>query len=198
MCIINSCIILWRTFFLTLYAIFLTNCVFLSYADYAKLSVNSSVTNKCPGDVITVLCSTENNEIKWVWQSNALTYNNKYSVDPFSNSQLNVPHTFSTIQSVSTTLLNYSIQPLYLKSSLQYVVSSEYPEANKECNDYMYSPSVTIQVSNKSEWLSYWKVGRMRKEYCFSRLFSRFSRCQFASKLFQFIPLFEWVKWSGL
>ncbi len=122
------------------------------YADYAvELSVNSSITDKCPGDVISVLCSTANNEIVWVWQSTDLTENYIYSVDPFSNSQLNVPHTFSRIQSVTTTLLNISRQPLYLKSSLQYVVSSEYPEANIECNDFMTSPSKTIQIMTKSE-----------------------------------------------
>ncbi len=113
--------------------------------------MNSSITNKCPGDVISVLCSTANSEIEWVWQSNDLTENYRYRVDPFSNSQLNIPHTFSRIQSVTTTLLNYSTQPLYLTSSIQYVVSSEYPEANIECSDFMLSPTKAIQVTTKSE-----------------------------------------------
>ncbi len=113
--------------------------------------MNSSITDKCPGDVISVLCSTANNEMKWVWQSNDLTENYIYSVYRFSDTLLNVPHYFSRIQSVTTTLLNFSTHPLYLKSSLQYVVSSEYPEANIECNDFMLSPSETIQVTTKSE-----------------------------------------------
>ncbi len=117
------------------------------------MSLNSSITDKCPGDVISVLCSTANNEMEWVWQSNDLTENYMYSVDRFSYDLLNVPHTFS-IQSVTTTLLNFSTQPLYLKSSLQYVVSSEYPEANIECNDFMHFPSKIIQVTAKSKWPS--------------------------------------------
>ena len=124
--------------------------------DYAvELSVNSSITDKCPGDVISVLCSTANIEIEWEWPSNDLTESYTYSAHRFTYKELNVPHTFSRIQSVTTTLLNYSRQPLYLKSSLQYVVSSEYPEANIECNDYMVSPSETIQVMTKSESLFY-------------------------------------------
>ncbi len=124
--------------------------------DYAvELSVNTSITDKCPGDMITVVCSTTNNEMEWEWQSNDLTESYTYVAYWFAYMELNVPHTFSRIQSVTTTLLNYSIQPLYLKSSLQYVVSSEYPEANIECNDYMVSPSETIQVMTKSESLFY-------------------------------------------
>ncbi len=114
--------------------------------------MNSSITNKCPGDVISVLCSTANNDMKWVWQSNDdLTESYTYSVHWFTYRQLNVTHTFRTIQSVTTTLLNYSPVPLYLKSSLQYVVSSEYPEANIECNAFMLSPTKAIQVTTKSE-----------------------------------------------
>ncbi len=115
--------------------------------------MNSSITDKCPGDVISVLCSTANNEIVWVWQSNDLTEGYTYSAHGFTDNQLNVPHTFSRIQSVTTTLLNFSLQPLYLKSSLQYVVSSKYLVANIECNDFRHSPSETIQVTTKSEFL---------------------------------------------
>ncbi len=89
--------------------------------------------------------------MEWVWQSNDSTENHIYMVAPNSDTQLNVPHTFSRIQSVTTTLLNFSRQPLYLNSSLQYVVSSEYPEANIECNDFKHSPSETIQVKIKSK-----------------------------------------------
>ncbi len=92
--------------------------------------------------------------MEWVWQSNDLTDNNIYTIDRFSDDLLNVPHNFSRIQSVTTTLLNFSTQPLYLTSSLQYVVSSEYPEANIECNDFTHSPSKTIQVTTKSKWPS--------------------------------------------
>ncbi len=115
--------------------------------------MNSSITDKCPGDVITVLCNVADNDMKWVWQSNDdLTESYTYSVHRFTYRQLNVPHTFRTIQSVTTTLLNYSAVPLYLKSSLQYVVSSEYPEANIECNDFMLSPTTkAIQVTTKGE-----------------------------------------------
>ncbi len=113
--------------------------------------MNSSITDKCPGDVITVLCSTTNNEIKWVWQSNDITDSNTYWAHQYTDSQLNAPYTFNKIQSVTTTLLNISTQPLYLKSSLQYVVSSEYPESNIECNDFMVSPTKAIQVTTKSE-----------------------------------------------
>ena len=113
--------------------------------------MNSSITDKCPGDVISVLCSTTNNEMEWVWQSNDSTENHIYMVAPNSDTQLNVPHTFSRIQSVTTTLLNFSTQPLYLKSSLQYVVSSEYPEASIKCSDFMLSPTKAIQVTTKSE-----------------------------------------------
>ncbi len=113
--------------------------------------MNSSITDKCPGDVISVLCSTANIEIEWEWPSNDLTESYTYSAHRFTYKELNVPHTFSRIQSVTTTLLNYSRQPLYLKSSLQYVVSSEYPEANIECNDGMHSPFEAIQVTTKSE-----------------------------------------------
>ena len=114
--------------------------------------MNSSITDKCPGDVISVLCSTAQNEMEWVWQSNDLTESFTYFlVHRFTDRQLNVPYTFSRIQSVTTTLLNYSVVPLYLKSSLQYVVSSEYPEANIECNDFMPYPTETVQVTTKSE-----------------------------------------------
>ncbi len=114
--------------------------------------MNNSITDKCPGDVIPVLCSTANNEMEWVWQSTDFTENYIYSVNHISYTLLNVRHNFSRIQSVTTTLLNYSRQPLYLKSSLQYVVFSEYPEANIECNDFMISPSEIIQVTTKSEY----------------------------------------------
>ncbi len=113
--------------------------------------MNSSITDKCPGDVISVLCSAANNEMEWVWQSNGLTESFTYFVDRFTDSKFNIPHTFTRIQSVTTTLLNYSEVPLYLKSSLQYVVSSEYPEANIECNDFMPYPTETVQVTTKSE-----------------------------------------------
>ena len=92
---------------------------FHAFADYtAELSVNSSITDKCPGDVISVLCSTTNNEMEWVWQSNDLTERYTYWLHPFFYYELNIPHTLSRIQSVTTTLLNYSTEPLFLKSSL--------------------------------------------------------------------------------
>ncbi len=112
--------------------------------------MNSSITDKCPGDVISVLCSTTYNEMEWVWQSNELTESFMYFVHRLTTNQLNIPHNFNRIQSVTTSLLNDSAESLYLKSSLQYVVSSEYPEANIECNDFM-APSETIHISNKSE-----------------------------------------------
>ena len=90
--------------------------------------------------------------MEWVWQSNELTESYMYSVDLFTDKEFSIPHHFNNIQSVTTTLLNYSRQPLYLKSSLQYVVSSEYPEANIECNDGgTHSPFEAIQVTTKSE-----------------------------------------------
>ncbi len=113
--------------------------------------MNSSITDKCPGDVITVVCSTTSNELEWVWQSNELTESYMYLVYRYTDMRFSIPHHFSNIQSVITTLLNYSIQPLCLKSSLQYVVSSEYPEVNIECNDGMHSPSEIIRVTTKSE-----------------------------------------------
>ncbi len=113
--------------------------------------MNSSITDKCPGELISVLCSTTQNEMKWVWQSNELSESYQYFIHRFTGSHLNVPHTFSRIQSVTTTLLNFSTQPLYLKSSLQYVVSSEYPEASIKCSDFMLSPTKAIQVTTKSE-----------------------------------------------
>ncbi len=113
--------------------------------------MNSSIIDKCPGDVITVVCSTINSEMEWVWHSNELTENYMYSVHRFTDMKFSIPHHFSNIQSVITTLLNYSIQPLHLKSSLQYVVSSEYSEANIECSDFMVSPTKAIQVTTKSE-----------------------------------------------
>ena len=113
--------------------------------------MNSSITDKCPGDVISVLCSTTNNEMEWVWQSNDLTERYTYWLHPFFYYELNIPHTLSRIQSVTTTLLNYSTEPLFLKSSLQYVVSSEYPEANIECRDFMVYPTKAIEVTTKSE-----------------------------------------------
>ncbi len=116
--------------------------------------MNSSITDKCPGDVISVLCSTTNNDMEWVWQSNYITEKKMYSVDLFSDDQLNVPHTFSIIQSVTTTLLNYSTHPLYLKSCLQYVISGKYPEATIECKNFVNFPSKTIQVTTKSKWPS--------------------------------------------
>ncbi len=92
--------------------------------------------------------------MEWVWQSNHLTDSYTYSVHGFTDRQLNIPYSFSIIQSVTTTLLNYSIKPLYLKSSLQYAITSEYPEANIECNDFMTSSSKAIQIITKSKWLS--------------------------------------------
>ena len=96
-----------------------------------------SAVRACAGDEVVIICNSPYNSLLWKWQNETVgsAEYTVYGIGHASQITPNVPVDFPGVPGVTITLLTEGGS---INSSLQFVVSEEFIEANVTCNNKDY------------------------------------------------------------